>query len=65
MTLAMCTPIKPESIPTGILSLICKELCDLVVDFALRKLDIVLGGTIIRHERKETIVGNVELCHCC
>lgn len=49
-----------ENDDVGILSLICKELCDLVVDFALRKLDIVLGGTIIRHERKETIVGNVE-----
>ena len=62
MTLAICTLIKPESIPTGILSLFSKELIDLVSDFALRELDIVLGGTVIRHERKETIVGNVELC---
>lgn len=65
MTLVVCTPIKPESIPTGILSIFLKELIDLVTDFALRELDIVLGGTIIRHERKETIVGNVELCQCC
>ena len=65
MTLAICTPIKPESIPTGILSLLCKELGDLFSDFAIRELDIILGGTIIRHERKETIVGNVELCQCC
>lgn len=65
MTLAMCTPIKPESIPTGILSLFCKELADLLSDFAIRELDIVLGGTVIRHERKEAIVGNVELCKYC
>ena len=65
MTLAMCTPIKTESIPTGILSLLCKKLLDLVLDFALRELDIVLGGTVIRHERKEIIVGNVELYQCC
>ena len=64
MTLAMYTPIKLESIPTGILSLFCKELFDLFLDIAPRELDIVLGGTIIRHERKEAIVGNVELCHC-
>ena len=64
MTLAMCTPIKPESIPTGILSLVCKGLCDLFSDFALRELNIVLGGTVIRHEREETIIGNVELCQC-
>lgn len=49
-----------ENDDVGILSLFCKELCDLIVDFALREFDIVLGGTIIRHERKETIVGNVE-----
>lgn len=65
MTLAMYTPIKIESIPTGILFLYFKEPFDLLTDFAVRDLDIVLGDTIIRHERKEAIVGNVELCQCC
>jgi hypothetical protein len=49
-----------ENNDVGILSLVCKGLCDLISDFALRELNIVLGGTVIRHERKETIIGNVE-----
>ena len=46
---------------TGVLALLGEELVDLVTNFTVGKLDIVLGGTIVRHEGKETIVLDVEL----
>lgn len=46
---------------TGILLLDLEELLDLFADLTLWDLDVVLGGTVIRHERQETVVGNVEL----
>ena len=46
---------------TDVFAFILEELLDLVTNFALRNLDIVLGRTIIGHEREETIVGDIEL----
>jgi hypothetical protein len=46
---------------TGVLLLDLEELLDLLADLTLWNLDVVLGGTVIRHERQETIVGDVEL----
>jgi len=49
-----------ENNDVSVLALIGEELGDLLSNFAIRKLDIVLGSAVIRHERKETIVGNIE-----
>ena len=46
---------------TGVLALFGEELVDLVSDLAIGDLDIVLGGAVIGHEGKETIVLDVEL----
>jgi hypothetical protein len=46
---------------TGILLLDLEELLNLLADLTLWNLDVVLGGTVIRHERQETVVGDVEL----
>jgi len=47
---------------TGVFAILSEELADLVANLAVRELDIVLGGTIVRHEGEETVVGNIELC---
>lgn len=46
---------------TGIFLLGTEELLDLLANLAVRKLDIVLGVTIIRHQGKETIIRDIEL----
>ena len=46
---------------TGVLALLGEELVDLVSDLAIGDLDIVLGGAVIGHEGKETILRNVDL----
>jgi hypothetical protein len=46
---------------TGILLLDLEELLDLLADLTLWNLDVVLGGTVIRHERQKAVVGDVEL----
>ena len=46
---------------TGVLALFGEELVDLVSDLAIGDLDIVLGGAVIGHEGKETILRNVDL----
>lgn len=48
---------------TSVLGFLQEELLDLVTNFTIRKLDVVLGGAIVVHEREETIVGDVELWH--
>lgn len=48
---------------TGILLLGLEELLDLLADFTFWNLDIILGGAIIRHERQETVVSDVELLY--
>ena len=50
-----------ECVLTGILAILNEKLLDLVTDFALRELDIVLGGTIIRHEGEEAVISHVKL----
>ncbi len=46
---------------TGVFALVGEQLADLVANVVLRDLDIVLGGAIIRHEREEAIIGDIEL----
>lgn len=46
---------------TGIFFISAEELLDLVTDFTIRNLDIILGLTIISHKREKTVVRNVEL----
>ena len=46
---------------TGILAFLNEELLDLVADITLWELDVVLGGTIIRHKGEETVIGYVKL----
>ena len=48
-------------IRTGVLLLVPEELLDLGANLALGALDVVLHGTVLRHEGKETIVLDVEL----
>jgi hypothetical protein len=46
---------------TSVLVLVGEELGDLVTDLTVRKLDIVLGGAVVRHEGEEAIVGHIQL----
>lgn len=46
---------------TGVLAVLGEELVDLVTDFSVRNLDIVLGGAVLGHEGEETIVSDIEL----
>jgi hypothetical protein len=46
---------------TGVLALLGEELVDLVANFTIGNLDIVLGGAVVGHEGEETIVSNIEL----
>jgi hypothetical protein len=48
---------------TGILLFFAEELVDLLANFALWNLDIVLGSAVLRHEREKTVIGDVELAH--
>ena len=48
---------------TAILAVVGEHLVDLVTNFTLRELDIVLGAAIVIHQRKETVIGDVELVH--
>jgi hypothetical protein len=46
---------------TGILLVGAEKLLNLLADFAVGHLDIVLGGTVVRHEGQEPVVSDVEL----
>jgi hypothetical protein len=46
---------------TGVFAFFGEQLVDLVANIILWDLDIILGGAIIRHEREEAIVGDIEL----
>ena len=48
-------------IRTGVLLLVPEELLDLGANLTLGVLDVVLHGTVLRHEGEETIVLDVEL----
>ena len=46
---------------TGILLLLSENFVDLVTNFTIWYLDIILGASIIRHQREETVIGDIEL----
>ena len=52
---------QEDSQLTSVFLFSLEELLDLVTNFAVGNLHIILSFAIVCHERKETIVGNVEL----
>lgn len=46
---------------TGVLLLLLEELGDTLTDLVIGELDIILGVTVLLHQGKEAIIGNVEL----
>lgn len=46
---------------TGVLLLLLKKLLDPVTNLSVGNLDVVLGLTVVGHQREETIVRNVKL----
>lgn len=44
-----------------VLAILREELVDLLADFTVGDLDIVLGVAAIAHEREETVVSDIEL----
>lgn len=46
---------------TGIFLLGAEKLLNLIANFAIRDLDIILGLTIISHKREEAIIRDVKL----
>ena len=46
---------------TAVLAVILEHFIDLVANFAIRDLDIILGAAAVVHKRQETIVSDVEL----
>ena len=38
-----------------------EKLLDLVTGFTIWNLDIILGGTVIRHEGEETVISDIKL----
>jgi hypothetical protein len=49
---------------TGVLAVLGEHLVDLVTNLVLGKLDVVLGGAVVRHQGEETVVSNVDLGSC-
>ena len=48
---------------TGVLLISAEKLLDLLTNFTIWHLDIILGGTVVRHKGQETIVSDVKLSH--
>ena len=46
---------------TGVFSVVVEELLDFFSNLIVRALHVVLGSTIIRHEREEAIIGDINL----
>jgi hypothetical protein len=46
---------------TGVLAVLVEHLGNLLANFAVGELDIVLGGAVIGHEGEETVVGDIDL----
>jgi hypothetical protein len=61
LTLLVVSPKRMLVQLTGVLALLVEELVDLVANLTIGNLNVVLGGTIVGHEGKETVVGNVKL----
>jgi len=53
--------LRLQSLLTGVLSVVSEELGNLVTNFTIGDLDIVLEGTIFVHKREKAIIGDVEL----
>lgn len=48
---------------TDVLLLFPEHQFDPVTHLTIRDLDVVLGVTVVVHEREEAVVGDVELCN--
>jgi hypothetical protein len=46
---------------TGVLLLSSKKLIDLLANLTLRDFNIILGLTIISHQREESVIRDIEL----
>jgi hypothetical protein len=53
--------VQISGLLTCVLLISLEELGDLVANFTVGHANIILGVTIIVHEREETIIGDVEL----
>lgn len=51
----------PTCTLTGVLAILGEHLADLLTDFVIGDLDVVLGGAVVGHEGKEAVIGNVNL----
>lgn len=49
---------------TGVFALVGEQLADLLTDFTVGNLDVVLGVAKIVHEGEETVVTDVQLQDC-
>lgn len=58
---AFTNPGKIAGLLTDVLLLLTEKLDDTLANLALGELDIVLGVTVILHQGKEVIVGDVKL----
>lgn len=58
---ALTNPGKIAGLLTDVLLLLTEKLDDTLANLALGELDIVLGVTVILHQGKEVIVGDVKL----
>ncbi len=53
--------IDTERTHTGIFLLGTEEILDLVTNFTVWELDIVLGGTVVGHQGEATIISDIKL----
>jgi len=49
-----------ENNDIGILLFFGEKLGDFLADFSIRNLDIILGLTVISHQRKEAVIGDIK-----
>jgi hypothetical protein len=59
--LVFCHDAQLLSDLTGVLSILLEELLDLVTNFTIWNLDIVLGGAVVVHEGEEAVVSDIKL----
>lgn len=46
---------------TGVFLLLTEKLLDLLTNFTIGHLDIILGGAIVRHEGQEVVISDIKL----
>ena len=51
----------PLRMLTGVFPIIGEQLGNLAANISFWNLDIILGRAIVRHEREEAVVGDIEL----